>query len=66
MQNEYCKCLLQVDRNAPLPTGEPVDKLAYEAYPEDYHGPKEDVSFSGKYIQKEKNKNNDYNGTISC
>jgi hypothetical protein len=26
---------------APLPTGEPVDKLAYEAYPEDYHGPRE-------------------------
>lgn len=33
----------EVDRNAPLPTGEPVDKLAYEAYPEDYHGPKEDM-----------------------
>jgi sporulation protein YlmC with PRC-barrel domain len=32
----------EVDRNAPLPTGEPVDKLAYEAYPEDYHGPKEE------------------------
>ena len=31
----------EVDRNAPLPTGEPVDKLAYDAYPEDYHGPKE-------------------------
>jgi hypothetical protein len=31
----------KVDRNAPLPTGEPVDKLAYEAYPEDYHGPRE-------------------------
>jgi hypothetical protein len=28
----------EVDRNAPLPTGEPVHKLAYEAYPEDYHG----------------------------
>jgi sporulation protein YlmC with PRC-barrel domain len=32
----------EVDRNAPLPTGEPVDKLAYEAYPEDYQGPKEE------------------------
>ena len=31
----------EVDRNAPLPTGEPVDKLIYEAYPEDYRGPKE-------------------------
>ena len=41
----------EVDRNAPLPTGEPVDKLAYEAYPEDYHGPKEDMpSSSEKFV----------------
>jgi len=40
----------EVDRNAQLPTGESVDKLAYEAYPEDYHGPKEDVSSSGKFV----------------
>jgi sporulation protein YlmC with PRC-barrel domain len=26
----------EVDRNAPLPTGEPVGKLAHEAYPEDH------------------------------
>jgi sporulation protein YlmC with PRC-barrel domain len=32
----------QVDRNAPLPTGEPIEKLIEEAYPEDYHGPKEE------------------------
>ena len=31
----------QVDKNAPLPTGEPVDKINEEAYPEYYHGPKE-------------------------
>jgi hypothetical protein len=32
----------KVDRSAPLPTGEPADKLAYEAYPEEYHGPREE------------------------
>ena len=26
---------------SPLPTGEPVDKINEEAYPEYYHGPKE-------------------------
>ena len=26
----------QVDRNAPLPTGESVEKINEEAYPEDY------------------------------
>jgi hypothetical protein len=31
----------QVDKNAPLPTGEPVDKINEEAYPEYYHRPKE-------------------------
>jgi hypothetical protein len=31
-----------VDKNAPLPTGESVDKINEEAYPEYYHGPKED------------------------
>ena len=31
----------EVERNAQLPTGERIDKLAYETYPEDYHGPKE-------------------------
>jgi hypothetical protein len=32
----------QVDKNAPLPTGEPIKKLNEEAYPEHYHGPKEE------------------------
>jgi hypothetical protein len=27
-----------VDKNAPLPTGESVEKINEEAYPEDYHG----------------------------
>lgn len=45
----------EVDRSAPLPTGEPVDKLAYEAYPEDYHGPKEeDESASEKFVYPKK------------
>jgi hypothetical protein len=30
-----------VDKNAPLPTGESVDKINEEAYPEYYHGHKE-------------------------
>jgi hypothetical protein len=28
--------------NAPLPTGEPIEKIDEEAYPEYYHGPKDD------------------------
>lgn len=31
----------KVDRNSPLPTGEPIEKLNEEAYPEYYHGPKD-------------------------
>ena len=27
----------KVDRNAPLPTGEPVDKINDDAYPESYY-----------------------------
>lgn len=34
----------RVDRNAALPTGEPVEKLDEEPYPEYYHGPKEDMT----------------------
>ena len=34
----------EVDRNAPLPTGEAVSQLIHEAYPEDYHGPSEENS----------------------
>ena len=32
----------KVDMNAPLPTGEPIEKIDQEAYPEYYHGPKDD------------------------
>jgi len=32
----------QVDKDAPLPTAEPIEKLNEEAYPEDYHGPKDE------------------------
>ena len=31
-----------VDRNSPLPSGEPVEKIDEEPYPEYYHGPKDD------------------------
>jgi hypothetical protein len=42
----------QVDRNAPLPTGEPIEKLIEEAYPEDYNGPRESEDISGKVYPK--------------
>jgi sporulation protein YlmC with PRC-barrel domain len=32
----------KVDRNAQLPTGEPIEKIDEEAYPEYYHGPRDD------------------------
>jgi hypothetical protein len=32
----------KVDRNSPLPTGEPLEKIDEEAYPEYYHGPIDD------------------------
>jgi sporulation protein YlmC with PRC-barrel domain len=31
----------EVKANDPLPTGEPIDTINREAYPEDYHGPRE-------------------------
>ena len=31
----------KVNRNDPLPTGEPANKLVDEAYPDDHHGSKE-------------------------
>lgn len=34
--------IYRVDRNSPLPSGEPIDKIDEEAYPEYYHGPKDD------------------------
>jgi hypothetical protein len=32
----------KVDMDSPLPTGEPLEKIDEEAYPEYYHGPKDD------------------------
>jgi sporulation protein YlmC with PRC-barrel domain len=32
----------KVDKDSPLPSGEPLEKIDEEAYPEYYHGPKED------------------------
>ena len=41
----------QVDRDAPLPTGEAVTQLIHEAYPDDYHGPtNKDSSKGEKYV----------------
>jgi hypothetical protein len=34
--------MFKVDRNSSLPTGEPLEKINEEAYPEYYHGPKDD------------------------
>jgi adenylate cyclase len=50
----------KVDRNAPLPTGEPVEKINDEAYPEAYYDKgikeeKEEEGRRGKY-QRKKNK----------
>ena len=49
----------EVDRNAPLPTGEAVSQLIHEAYPEDYHGPSEKTLQPKKNlsIQKTRNRN---------
>jgi sporulation protein YlmC with PRC-barrel domain len=33
----------KVDKNAPLPTGESLEKIDEEAYPEYYHGPRDDT-----------------------
>jgi sporulation protein YlmC with PRC-barrel domain len=30
----------RVDKNSPLPTGENIEKINKESYPEDYHGPR--------------------------
>ena len=34
--------IYKVDKNSPLPSGEPLEKIDEEVYPEYYHGPKED------------------------
>jgi hypothetical protein len=44
----------QVDRNAPLPTGESVEKINEEAYPEDYHGPREDNKDKSSLVHPKK------------
>src|ERR671931_860709 len=44
----------KVDRNAPLPTGEPVDKINDDAYPEAYY-------YKGIKEEKEEEKNNKKN-----
>jgi len=30
----------EVPKEAPLPTGEPIETVDTDAFPEDYHGPK--------------------------
>lgn len=44
----------QVDKSAPLPTGESIEKINGEAYPEDYHGPKESDDDKSVYPRKDK------------
>jgi len=51
----------QVDKNAPLPTGESVDKLKDEAYPEGYHGPKEYEDKSKLVYPKDDKQNQSHN-----
>ena len=46
----------QVDKSAPLPTGESIEKINEEAYPEDYHGPKESGDGESVYPRKEKDR----------
>ena len=49
----------EVDRDAPLPTGEAVTQLIHEAYPDDYHGPSRRTRQKRKImsIQKTRNRN---------
>jgi len=56
----------EVDRSAALPTGEPIDKLAYEAYPEDYHEPKEENKESSEKICVSKGKRTKITITFFC
>jgi adenylate cyclase len=45
----------KIDRNAPLPTGEPVGKIDHEAYPDTYHkGIKREEGGEGKKYQRKK------------
>lgn len=38
--------IYKVNKNSPLPSGEPLAQIDEEAYPEYYHGPKEDEDIS--------------------
>ena len=31
----------EVSKDSPLPSGEPIESINKEAYPEDYHGPRD-------------------------
>ena len=44
----------QVDKSAPLPTGESIEKINGEAYPGYYHGPKESDDDKSVYPRKDK------------
>jgi hypothetical protein len=44
----------QVDKSAPLLTGESIEKIDEEAYPEDYHGPKGSKNDKSVYPKKDK------------
>jgi hypothetical protein len=44
----------QVNKSAPLPTGESIEKINEEAYPEDYHGPKSSDNDKSGYPRKDK------------
>lgn len=32
----------EVSKDSPLPTGQSIESIKYEAYPDDYHGPREE------------------------
>jgi sporulation protein YlmC with PRC-barrel domain len=44
----------QVDKSAPLPTGDSIEKINEEVYPEDYHGPKSSDNDKLVYPRKDK------------
>jgi hypothetical protein len=44
----------QVDKSAPLSTGESIEKINEEVYSEDYHGPKSSDNDKSVYPRKDK------------
>jgi hypothetical protein len=32
----------EVSKDSPLPTGQSIEAIKYDAYPDDYHGPREE------------------------